>query len=439
MLRRKIYDELLKWKNSLEHKCLMVKGARQVGKTFIIDLFGRQEFKSYIYLNFLRNENLKEIFNGSLEPDDIYRQISLRVSDARFIENDTLIFFDEIQACPKARTALKFLSIDGRYRIIASGSLLGIKYRERDEESFSVPVGYEKDIEMFSLDFEEYLWARGVNEDAVSALKSYFLNKQKVPFDINALYMNYFKEYICIGGMPDVVNTFIETNNFREANLKQNEILQNYRDDIMHYAPNTMKQKITNCYNSIPAQFSKEYTKFQYSVIESKGTGKKYESAVDWLIDAGMVKKCVNVSTPLFPLKGYEKPGEFKLYLTDTGLLTSMFGFNTQAAIMSGELKSTAKGGIFENAAFVCLMNRIDTLHYFKNQGNTQEIEFIFESRTGTEVIPVEVKAKNGQTISLNNFIETFKPSIAYKVIDGNLGISGRKFTIPFYMLLFAE
>ncbi|MBP5407347.1 ATP-binding protein [bacterium] len=439
MLKRKIYDELLKWKKSAEHKSLLVKGARQVGKTFIIDLFGKQEFKSYIYLNFLKNESLKEIFNGSLEPDDIYAQISLRVNNVEFVENDTLIFFDEIQACPKARTALKFLSIDRRYRIIASGSLLGIKYKERDEESFSVPVGYEKDIEMFPLDFEEYLWARGVNDSAVSALKNYFLKREKVPDDINSLYMRYFKEYICVGGMPDVVNTFIATNNFQAVHEKQNEILQNYRDDIMHYAPNTMKQKITNCYNSIPAQFSKEYTKFQYSVIESKGTSKKYESTVDWLLDAGMVKKCINVSTPLFPLKGYEKPNEFKLYLTDTGLLTSMFGFNTQAAIMSDELKSTAKGGIFENAAFVCLMNRIKTLHYFKNSNNTQEIEFIFESKSGTEVIPVEVKAKNGQTISLNNFIETFKPAVAYKVIDGNIGVFGQKFTIPFYMLLFAE
>ncbi len=439
MLKRKIYEELLNWKNSAEHKSLLVKGARQVGKTFIIDLFGKQEFKSYIYLNFLKNESLKEIFNGSLEPKDIYAQISLRVNNVEFVENDTLIFFDEIQACPKARTALKFLSIDGRYRIIASGSLLGIKYKERDEESFSVPVGYEKDIEMFPLDFEEYLWARGVNDSAVSALKNYFLKREKVPDDINSLYMRYFKEYICVGGMPDVVNTFIATNNFQAVHEKQNEILQNYRDDIMHYAPNTMKQKITNCYNSIPAQFSKEYTKFQYSVIESKGTSKKYESTVNWLLDAGMVKKCINVSTPLFPLKGYEKPNEFKLYLTDTGLLTSMFGFNTQAAIMSDELKSTAKGGIFENAAFVCLMNRIKTLHYFKNSNNTQEIEFIFESKSGTEVIPVEVKAKNGQTISLNNFIETFKPAVAYKVIDGNIGVSGKKFTIPFYMLLFAE
>ena len=439
MLKRKIYEELLNWKNSAEHKSLLVKGARQVGKTFIIDLFGKQEFKSYIYLNFLKNESLKEIFSGSLEPDDIYAQISLRVNNVEFVENDTLIFFDEIQACPKARTALKFLSIDRRYRIIASGSLLGIKYKERDEESFSVPVGYEKDIEMFPLDFEEYLWARGVNDSAVFALKNYFLKREKVPDDINSLYMRYFKEYICIGGMPDVVNTFIATNNFQAVNEKQNEILQNYRDDIMHYAPNTMKQKITNCYNSIPAKFSKEYTKFQYSVIESKGTSKKYESTVNWLLDAGMVKKCINVSTPLFPLKGYEKPNEFKLYLTDTGLLTSMFGFNTQAAIMSDELKSTAKGGIFENAAFVCLMNRIKTLHYFKNSNNTQEIEFIFESKSGTEVIPVEVKAKNGQTISLNNFIETFKPAVAYKVIDGNIGVSDKKFTIPFYMLLFAE
>lgn len=435
MFNRKIYSELLKWKNDKYHKALLVKGARQIGKTFIIREFGKKEYKSFISINFLENNQYSLIFDGSLEPEDIYKGISARVDGVKFIEHETLIFFDEIQECPNARTALKFLTEDGKYDFIASGSLLGIKYKEQDEKTFSVPVGYEKDIEMYSLDFEEFLWAKGVNIDTIDYLKTFFEKKQSLPYDLIEKFNGYFKEYMAIGGMPEVVKVFLSTNNYQEANNKQKEIIKNYHDDIIRYSTTAMKQKISSCYNSIPAQLSKEYTKFQYGKVESKATSKKYETSIDWLCDAGMAKRCNNVSTPLFPLKGYEVNTDFKLYITDIGLLTNMFGFETQSAIVTDNLKSPAKGGIYENAIYVELIKRHENVNYYKRKDNQQEIEFLIEKNA--EVIPIEVKSKNGTTISLNNYINVFSPQIAYKIIDGNLGVINTKNTIPLFMTMF--
>ena len=224
-------------------------------------------------------------------------------------------------------------------------------------------------------------------------------------------------------------------------NLEENvlcsfpEVMELYQDDIMHYAPSAVKQNILKCYNSIPEQLSKDYKKFQYSIVEKKATSKKFENAITWLIEAGMVKKCINVSTPEFPLRTHEKSAEFKLYMSDIGLLTCLYGFNTQKAIMTNDLKTTAKGGIYENAVFTQLMSKFENMYYYKNENNTQEIEFIFEN--ATEIIPVEVKSKNGQTISLNEFIKKYNPQIAYKIIDGNIGVVESKLTIPYYMLMF--
>ena len=435
MLVRKIYQKLLKWKQEPNHKPLLIKGARQVGKTFIVKEFGKNEYSSFIHIDFIKNPEYKIIFESSLDYKNLYEQISLRVKNAKLIKNKTLIFLDEIQRCPNARTALKYLNESKDYDVIASGSLLGIHYNEDNSKNLSIPVGSEEDIEMYSLDFEEFLWAIGVSEESILILKKYFINRERIPQDVNEQYINYFKTYIFTGGMPDVINTYISNNNLEAVNKKQNDILKNYQDDIMHYATNTMKQKILDCYNSIPEQLSKEYKKFQYSKVGKSGTAKKYDSAINWLIDAGMVKKCVNVSTIQFPLRAFQKINEFKLYMTDIGLLTCLYGFNTQKAIMADELKTTAKGGIYENAVFTQLMHKFSNMFYYKKETNSQEIEFIFEK--DTKIIPIEVKSKNGKTVSLNEFIKDYSPSIAYKFIDGNLGLKDGKLTLPYYMLLY--
>ena len=409
----------------------MVQGARQIGKTFIIEKLGKDNYASYIYLNFYKNPEHKEIFEGSLEPEEIYKKISLYVKDVHFVSGNTLIFLDEIQDCPNARTALKFLAIDDRYDVIASGSLLGLHYKEMA----SIPVGYERTMEMYSLDFEEFLWAMGKTPEAIAVLKDYFDKKEKVDNGIHEHFLMLLREYLAVGGMPEAVNVFLKTNNFQEVYQTQKKILESYREDIKHYATPVTRQKISDCYLSIPRQLAKEYTKFQYKVVSKDGSARRYENCLNWLVDAGMIKMCVNVSTPQFPLVAYEKPDQFKVYVTDIGLLTSLYGFETQTALIKDTLTGPAKGGIYENLVFDMLIKRGFSLNYFKNDKNTQEIEFLFV-KDGS-VIPVEVKSKNGATLSLNNFIRDYAPPYAYKLVSGNLGVSDTKITLPLYMAMF--
>ena len=438
MLKRKFTETLKQWKNTKKKECLLVNGARQVGKTFIIDFFGRENYKSYIYLNLFKNPEYKQIFEGDLEPDEIYKRISLLVKNAKFIKGDTLIFIDEIQACSKARTALKFLAMDDKYDIVASGSLLGLHYNKLDQENadeISIPVGYEREVEMHSLDFEEFLWATGVSESTIENLKEYYEQKKALPDSVKDLYQNKLREYLVVGGMPAVVNAFVETSNFQEAFKVQQKIFKAYEDDIQHYATNTERPKIRACYYSIPRQLAKEYSKFQYKTVEKNGNAKKYGNALDWLVDAGLIKRVHNVSLPEMPLKAYEQPENFKVYVTDIGLATHQFGFETQSALLRKELKGHAKGGIYENLIFDILHKRGLALNYYKNGENTQEIEFVFE-RSG-EVVPVEVKSRNGLTTSMNEFIKKYSPTLAIKLIDGNVGVDGNKVSLPQFMAMF--
>ena len=438
MLKRKFTETLNQWKITKKRECLLVNGARQVGKTFIIDVFGRENYQSYIYLNLFKNPEYKQIFEGELEPTEIYKRISLLVKNVKFIEGDTLIFIDEIQACSKARTALKFLAMDDKYDIIASGSLLGLHYNKLNQENaneISIPVGYEREVEMHSLDFEEFLWATSVSESTIENLKEYYEQKKSLPDSVKDLYQSKLREYLVVGGMPAVVNAFVETSNFQEAFKVQQKIFKAYEDDIQHYATNTERPKIRACYYSIPRQLAKEYSKFQYKTVEKNGNAKKYGNALDWLVDAGLIKRVHNVSLPEMPLRAYEQPENFKVYATDIGLATHQFGFETQSALLRKELKGHAKGGIYENLIFDILHKRGLALNYYKNGENTQEIEFVFE-RSG-EVVPVEVKSRNGLTTSMNEFIKRYSPTLAIKLIDGNVGVDGNKVSLPQFMAMF--
>ena len=438
-LRRKFYDRLVQWKAEKSAECLLVNGARQVGKTYIIEQFGKTEYESYIYLNFLKNPEYRAIFDGSLEPDEIFKQLSLSVSNVRLVPGNTLIFLDEIQACRKARTALKFLAIDGRYDVVASGSLLGIHYKSKDDDSvddeFSIPVGYEREVEMFALDFEEYLWACGVSEAAIALLRQYARDVQPLPDAVLSRYQGLLREYLVVGGMPEVVKAFLSSRSFQRSYEEQEKILKAYEDDVDKYASNADKPKIMRIYQSLPRQLAKEYTKFQYSKVDRGGSARKYGNAIDWLIDAGLVCEVRNVSLPELPLAAYEIPQEFKIYVSDTGLLTHLFGFETQVGLVRNTLKGHAKGGIYENLVFDLLHKRGFPLRYYKRPDNTQEIEFLLERNAG--VVPVEVKASRGATVSLNGFMERFEPQVAYKLVDGNVGRQGAKVTLPQFMAAF--
>ncbi len=431
MLKRKFYNYLLNWKNTKDKECLLVKGARQIGKTYIIEQFGKENYKNYIYINFVENPRYKEIFEGTLSAEEIYKKLSVYILGVKFIEKGTLIFLDEIQECPNARTALKFLALDNKYDVIASGSLLGINYKEVS----SIPVGYERQVDMHALDFEEFLWAIGVNDMAISYIKEFFDKKEKVPFDINEKMLEYLREYIVVGGMPDVVNTFIKTNNYNEVQNAQEKIIRSYYEDMIKYAPVAEKPKVRKCYDSIPKQLAKENKKFQFSVVEKKSTARKYGNSLEWLLDANIIQRIYNVSTPLMPLKAYERDDQYKVYMNDIGLLVAMYGFEMKAPILENSLKGPAKGGIYENLVADIMAKRGYKLNYYKTENGSQEIEFLIITNDG--VIPIEVKAGNGASVSLNTFITEFAPNVAYKLITGNLGVADNKTTLPLYMAMF--
>lgn len=431
MLKRKFYDSLVAWKATKEQECLLVKGARQIGKTFIIDLFGRENYTSYIYINFIEKPQTKDIFDGELSAEEIYKRMTLIFPAIKFIRKDTLIFLDEIQECPNARTALKFLAIDDRYDVIASGSLLGISYREVS----SIPVGYEKQVEMYSLDFEEYLWAVDYGEDRIAILKQYFETKEKIPAVIHDTMLKHLREYIAVGGMPAVVNTFVEQKHFGLVQEEQQKILDSYFDDISKYASNTEKPKVKNCYLSVPRQLAKENKKFQFSVVEKKATARKYENSIEWLRDANFVMLSHNVSAPAFPLSAFEKEEQYKLYLSDIGLLVALYGFDMKKAIIDDTLSGNAKGGIYENLIADMLRKKGYPLYYYRTENGSMEVEFLLVRDAA--VVPVEVKAGNGSTISLNGLLKREEIPYGYKLISGNMGVNDKKIVMPLYMAMF--
>lgn len=439
MIKRKMYKYLINWKQKKDKSALIIKGARQVGKSYLVREFGRNEYESYIEINFLKNPLYKNIFKGDLSAEEIFKRLSAYIPNLKIIPFKTLLFLDEIQVCAEARTAVKFLVEDGSVDVISSGSLLGLSYLEDDDknvtEPTSLPVGYEEQITMYSLDFEEFLWAKGYNDDAIAYLKDFYISNKEVPKELNDKYLELFREFMIVGGMPEVVQTFIDTNNFQEASKIQGKILADYQDDISKHAKGQEKIKVRQCYDSIPKQLAKEYKKFQYSVVEKGKTSKKYGGSIKWLCDSSLVNKCSNVNEAYIPLLAYEMDDQFKLYLNDTGLLLYLYGPETKLAILNNTLKGNAKGGIYENIISELLLKRGYKLYYYKTQNSSMEIEFVIEKNG--EVIPIEVKAGNDSTLSLNSFINKYHPKVSYKFVNGNVGFLDGKKTLPHYMVMF--
>ena len=439
MIKRKMYKYLINWKQKKDKSALIIKGARQVGKSYLVREFGRNEYEGYIEINFLKNPLYKNIFKGDLSAEEIFKRLSAYIPNLKIIPFKTLLFLDEIQVCAEARTAVKFLVEDGSVDVISSGSLLGLSYLEDDDknvtEPTSLPVGYEEQITMYSLDFEEFLWAKGYNDDAIAYLKDFYISNKEVSKELNDKYLELFREFMIVGGMPEVVQAFIDTNNFQEASKIQGKILADYQDDISKHAKGQEKIKVRQCYDSIPKQLAKEYKKFQYSVVEKGKTSKKYGGSIKWLCDSSLVNKCSNVNEAYIPLLAYEMDDQFKLYLNDTGLLLYLYGPETKLAILNNTLKGNAKGGIYENIISESLLKRGYKLYYYKTQNSSMEIEFVIEKNG--EVIPIEVKAGNDSTPSLNSFINKYHPKVSYKFVNGNVGFLDGKKTLPHYMVMF--
>lgn len=431
MLKRKIYQQLQEWRDSHHEDCLLIKGARQVGKTFAITQFGQTEYESFIAINFIESPQLKALFDGDLSSSNIKKQMTMLIPSIQFIAEKTLIFLDEIQECPNARTALKFLAQDNTIDVIASGSLLGLSYASVS----SIPVGYERQIEMYGLDFEEYLWALGYSEETTNTLREHFHALEPLPDEVHKKMLEILHEFMAIGGMPAVVQAFVEKQNFATAYAEQEKILAAYLNDIAEFADVTTRNKARECYLSIPRQLAKENTKFKYGMVEKKGTARKFETALDWLRDANLVRYCRAVTTPQFPLRAYEDESKFRVYLSDPGLLCAMYGFEMIAAIIRDELQGPMKGGIYENVVADMLVKAGRDLHYWMNDKGNIEIEFLLEKEAS--VVPVEVKAKRGATASLNKLLEQDDMKYGYKLSAGNIGVSGKKITLPLYMALY--
>lgn len=430
MLKRKIMEKLVKWKSKEDKMSLVVRGARQVGKTYIIDKFARENYKNYVYINFIESPKYKEIFEGNLDIETLIKQITLTIPNANLVPFETIIFLDEIQECPNARTALKFLSIDKRFDVVASGSLLGINYKE----VISFPVGYTESLELFSLDFEEFLWANGISKEGVGYLKEYFDKKKSVPIATHERMMELFKEYIIVGGMPRVVSKFVETHNFNEVLEIQKEIVRNYLDDIAKYAIGTEKAKARECFLSIPKQLAKDNKKFQYSMVHQGGTARKYEGSLMWLYDAGLVNYCYNLSLPELPLEGNSINNQFKIYMNDTGLLMSMLEEGAGKDIMDGNF-GIYKGAIYENIIAEIFTKQGKKLYYymFKNQ-----LEIDFFIRYNDVATAVEVKAAdNTKSKSLNSIIQNWNVKKGIRLSSKNIGEAGAIDCYPLYMAIF--
>ena len=431
MLRRKIQDTLLQWKKTPGHKPLVIKGCRQCGKTFSVREFAKKYYKHEVYLNFLQDSSYASIFSGSLEVSHLVMMMSALIPDAVFEAGSTVIILDEIQDCPDARTALKFFHLDGRFDVICTGSLLGV--RGYGKEPKSVPVGYETVIDMFPLDFEEFLWANGISEPMISILEECLRKESPVPEALHNRFRQLLLQYVVVGGMPEAVQLFVDTKQVGSVLQLQRDIIRSYEDDMIKYADKKDKGRIAECFQSIPKQLSKENKKFQYSVVRKGGTAAQYAGSLQWVEDAGIISRCYNLTLPELPLDGNAIEDIFKVYMKDTGLLISMLEDGTQFDVLQGNLYGY-KGAIFENliADFFAKMGR-KLYYYHKDSG--LEIDFVIRWRG--ECTLVEVKAETGNSKSAATILkhpEKYHVNQCIKLGNYNVGRSGRILTLPLYM-----
>ena len=344
MLKRKIETYLAGWKNTENRKPLVIKGIRQCGKTFIVRKFAKENYENVIYINFVLEPDKKSAFIGNIDVDTITLNLSALIPDSRFVEGKTCIILDEIQECKEARTSLKSFHIDGRFDVIATGSLLGVKgygnkkKKDSEEGQDSVPVGYETIIDMYPLDFEEFLWANGIGDAVVDSVKSCFKNEKPVPEGIHKAMMELLYRYVIVGGLPEAVNCFLETKNIGLIYKVQRNLITEYEEDMVKYADDADKPRIRECFESIPRQLAKENKKFQYSVIRKGGRASQYIGSIQWLEDAGIARRCYNLQATELPLEGNSIQDCFKVYTTDIGILMAMLDYGAQADILKGNL-----------------------------------------------------------------------------------------------------
>ena len=429
-LKRKIDNYLLNWKKSAGRKPLIVKGPRQVGKTESICRFAENEYKNVVYINFVEEPKYKLIIEDGYRTEDIIRNISRIDPSKRFDAGETLIFFDELQDFPEIATALKFFKIDGRFDVICSGSLLGIHYNKIESNS----VGYKTDFSMHSMDFEEFLWAKGYDNVTIEEMLWHMQNQKPFNEIEMKVYSNLFLDYTILGGMPAVVKEYIQRGTFEGTLEIQRQLLEDYKEDIRKYADGMDQTRILNVFESIPIQLSKDNKKFQISKVASGARFRDYRGCIEWLRDAGIINICYCLNFPELPLKGNYDDTKYKLYFFDTGLFVAMLDEEAQEDLRANKNLGVYKGALYENIVSEALIKEGYGLYYYKREDSTLEEDFFV--RTNDCLVPVEVKAKRGTAKSLRTLLQSEKyPDVQWgiKFTAGNIGTNEEIYTFPYF------
>ncbi len=438
MYKRKIEAVLEAWKKEANHKPLVVKGVRQCGKTSSVKQFAYANYEHVVYMDFREDPALVALFNNSLKVDYLTMTISAAIPEARFVPGKTCLILDEIQDCPRARGALKFFRLDGRYDVICTGSLLGVsgyktKEQEQQEQQASIPVGFETIVEMYPMDFEEWLWANGIKPEVDAYLRECLEKEEPVGDGIHQRMRQLMLEYTIVGGMPEAVEKFLTTHDVNQLKEVQHAILEEYKGDMVKYARTEDKPRIRECFESIPRQLSKENKKFQYSVVRPGGRSKDYLGCLQWIEDAGIIHRCYNLEITELPLAGNAIDDQFKVYMGDTGLFIRMLDDDTASDILRGNMLSY-KGAIFENLMADLMGKRGMKMYYFHKESGL-EIDFVMRYKDACTL--VECKANTGNAKSTQTVLkhpEKYHVYSALKFGDYNVGRNGALLTLPFYM-----
>ena len=444
MLSRKIFNTLEQWYNGDRGKAPILDGARQVGKTTAVRELARRHYKHFVEINFVKRKSAKKAFEGDLDTHTIIMNLSA-MGFGPFVKGETLIFFDEIQDCPGARTAIKFLMEDHEYDFIESGSLLGINYKGGDEEEkqedddtivSSYPVGYEQKIDVYPLDFEEFLWAKGIGEDLIALLKQCFVDEISVPEPIHEQMMKLFRQYLVVGGMPEAVQKFVSDDDFGKVVSVQKSIIDSYRDDISKYARKD-KVLVKRVFDAIPSQLAKKDKRYVLADLETGASRRKYGDPTQWLIDAGDAYYSFNTTEFKLPFSMTENRKLYKLYMVDTGLLSYMSLNRMQFEVMNGNIHIN-EGALTENFLAGELVKKGKSLHYYDRQSK-QELDFVYKYGDGIAVL----ESKSGENPhthpSLDAILKTSPDKVSKAMVfcRENISRAGRIIYYPLYMAMF--
>lgn len=430
-LKRKIDKFLDEWLISDKKKPLIIKGARQIGKTKTIEEFAKRNNLSLVEINFVLNPEFRDIFDDGYKVDKILENISFKDPSLEFIPGKTLIFFDEIQKCINAATSLKSFKIDGRFDVICSGSLMGLSYKEIE----SVSTGYKIDYTMYSMDFEEFLWALGYKEEQIENLYKCMKNLSPISETQFNVLLDRFHQYMVLGGMPEVVKLFVDQKNYSGTLALQKQIILDYEEDITKYVEGLDKTKILNVFRKIPVFLGQDNKKFRISKVAHGARNREYTGVTDWLIDAGIVNISYCLNDLALPLKGNYDSDNYRMYFMDTGLLVASLDEESSKDLRDNKNFNTYKGAIYENIVGDMLKKSGYNLYFYKNEDGTQEVEFLV--RDANNLIPIDVKATDGKVKSIKSFIEdkNIKDiNFGIKLAEKNIGFENNIYTFPYFL-----